>query len=484
MASNWVVVLFCGEMGLSSTDLEGISHFRTSRLNILCSEQKPECLLPLSLSPLLHHHLALFRECSLSHVIVVTQKNGAEKVEKCIQEFLREGVREGGEGEQEGEKEKRERKNIKMKIEMELVSPESCAADTLLTIEHKIPSEFLIFNWDVLLSPSVVRSMIDSHRINSALFTSLVLSPPPPKLDPKGKPQAPPFSFDSLKIPNRTSVPSIHHYFALDQERLLHVTPFEAGGEEEGSLRFSISKVLLRNFPLITLNRSYLDCTFYICHSKIIQFIRENVDKMPRRSFQMDILPQLVHQQFSSPILQDKEEECGSAETLLREMTHSPPSHSRVKCFLFVATKESHGFIGRLTSPQGYADVCRELANGSVPLFAPVGTRTDTNAVIAADVTVGNKVQIGAESAVGVGSSIGDDVIIRRSIIGKRCKIGPKVKLMNTIVMDDVVIDGASSLTNVIVCDGATLIGATLTNCIVTTQAKLTNKKSEKEVIQ
>ena len=164
------------------------------------------------------------------------------------------------------------------------MTPESCAADTLISIQEKVRSNlFMIFNWDVLLSPSVVTSMIDAHRMNSALFTSLLLAPPPPKSDSKGKaPQPPPFSFDSLRIPNRTSVPQIQHYFALDQDRLLHVTPFEAGGEEEGSLRFSISKVILRHFPRITINRSYLDCTFYICDAKVIQFIKENVDKMPR----------------------------------------------------------------------------------------------------------------------------------------------------------------------------------------------------------
>jgi NDP-sugar pyrophosphorylase family protein len=198
---------------------------------------------------------------------------------------------------------------------------------------------------------------------------------------------------------------------------------------------------------------------------------------------QMDIFPQLVKQQFSSPILQDKEDDVTATDSLLKEMVHSPPSHSKVKCFVFVASKESHGFIGRIVSPQGYADVCRELAGGSVPLFAPVGTRNDTNAIIAADVTIGNKVQIGSESAVGTATSIADDVVIRRSIIGKRCKIGPKVKLMNSIVMDDVVIDGGSSLTNVIVCDSASLIGATLTNCIVTADGKVVNRKAEKEVI-
>ena len=198
----------------------------------------------------------------------------------------------------------------------------------------------------------------------------------------------------------------------------------------------------------------------------------------------MDILPLLVQQQFSSPILQESEETDGSAHRLLKEMCHVPPSNSKVKCFVLVATKESHGYIGRMTSLQGYADVCRDLASGAVPIFAPIGKRTDTNAILGSDVTIGNKVQIGSESAVGCGTTIGDEAIIRRTTIGKGCNIGAKVKLMNSIVMDGVTIDGVSSLTNVIVCDSASLTGVTLSNCIVEAHVKVANKKAEKEVIQ
>jgi hypothetical protein len=279
MSGEWVAVLFCGELGLSSTDTDGLPHCRSSRLHLLCSPSTPSSLLPLSLSPLLHHHLALFRHCSLSRVIVVVPKKEAELVDRSIKDFLAAGEKENEKEEKEKEKEEKG-----MKVEMEVVGSDSCAADTLLGLEGRIGGgHFVIFNWDVLVSPSVVSAMIDHHRTRDALFTSLLLSPPPPhKHDPKAKPPPPPFSFDSLKVPNRTTVPPIHHYFALDQDRLLHVTPFEAGGEEEGSLRISISKVILRHFPSVTLNRSYLDCTLYICSNKVIQFIRENVDKMPR----------------------------------------------------------------------------------------------------------------------------------------------------------------------------------------------------------
>jgi len=49
--------------------------------------------------------------------------------------------------------------------------------------------------------------------------------------------------------------------------------------------------------------------------------------------------------------------------------------------------------------------------------------------------------QVGPESMIGEGSKIGERCSVKKSSVGAHCIVGKNVKLVNTVVMDYVVIE-------------------------------------------
>mmetsp|Transcript_36212 Transcript_36212/g.56730 ORF Transcript_36212/g.56730 Transcript_36212/m.56730 type:complete len:509 (-) Transcript_36212:36-1562(-) len=482
------VVVFSGEMGLASTDGEGS---KASRLFSLCENRIPECLLPVCGQPILGHQLSLLAEVGLVDIIVV----GHDWSVDLIRKFVSEKAKEGG-------------KVSDLNVDVVTVPPHYCAADTLFLLKPKLDSDFLILNWDILFDPNLLHSLVDKHRIHSSILTCLFLQQETEKKEEKkgGKGAAPKkgghqpaWSFDNLKngVPFRSIPPRISHFFGVDGDRLLVAVPSEGAGgkgDEASSVRFTITKTMLRRFPDITVSRTLVDATVYLCGPQVLEFISANIDGMIKRTFQADVLPWVVKRQFTDPIFHVPDP-LTQTEQLLRDMMDisggnkdgknkavgNLGSPSGAKCFALIARGKSHGFISRVNSLQTLVEMNREVAHLSSSFFHPRGEKTPQNYFVGVGVEIGNKPQLGAESVIGDGSQVGDEGMIRRSIIGKNCKIGPKVKVVNSFVMDDVVLEGNTSISNTIVCSGAQLVSCTLNKAMVGYHVKLEKEKMEEE---
>ena len=57
----------------------------------------------------------------------------------------------------------------------------------------------------------------------------------------------------------------------------------------------------------------------------------------------------------------------------------------------------------------------------------------------------------------GKGSKVGEKCTVKRSVIGTGCTIGNHVKLLNSVLMDRVVVDEGCVVQNCILCSGSHL---------------------------
>jgi hypothetical protein len=258
-----LVVLFGADIGVSSESSDSSHSLRVSRLFAVCENQLPECLVPVCGRPLLYYQLQMLKASSLYDVLLFAHDWSVVKIKQSIETFLTEDP------------------SLKiMNVKVHSVPLHYFAVETLLHLQPRPLSDFIILNWDVLLEPTLIATLIDSHRRRSAVITSLLYQHTTPSdLKTKGtaeaKAKAAPFSFDTLKFPYRSMVPVYKHYFALDGEKLLSALPFEAA-EDEKNLKFRLSKAILHRHPHITICRGLSDCTFYICSADVITFIEEN----------------------------------------------------------------------------------------------------------------------------------------------------------------------------------------------------------------
>ena len=292
-STNMKVVVFSAEMGLASSDGEGS---KASRLFSLCENRIPECLLPVAGEPILGHQLSLLAEVGLVDIIVVSHKWCADLIRGFVAQKTSD--KDGG-------------KVSNLSVEVVTVEPHFCAADTLLLLKPKLDSDFLILNWDILFDPNLLHSLVDKHRIKSSVLTCLFLQQESEKKEKepkgkggKGKGHQPTWSFDSLKngLPFRSIPPRISHYFGLDGDRLLVAVPCEGAGgkaDEASSVRFSITKTMLKRFPDITVSRTLADATVYVCSQQVLEFVSANIEGMHRRTFQTDVLPKVCFFFFS-----------------------------------------------------------------------------------------------------------------------------------------------------------------------------------------
>ena len=72
-------------------------------------------------------------------------------------------------------------------------------------------------------------------------------------------------------------------------------------------------------------------------------------------------------------------------------------------------------------------------------------------------VQIGSKTTVASACMVGRGSSLGDKCSVKRSVLGANCRLGSNVKIINSVLMDSVVVDDSCHVQNSIVCSGAHL---------------------------
>ena len=72
-------------------------------------------------------------------------------------------------------------------------------------------------------------------------------------------------------------------------------------------------------------------------------------------------------------------------------------------------------------------------------------------------VQLGSKTTVASACMVGRGSSLGDKCSVKRSVLGANCRLGANVKIINSVLMDGIVVDDGCHVQNSIVCSGAHL---------------------------
>jgi ADP-glucose pyrophosphorylase len=60
---------------------------------------------------------------------------------------------------------------------------------------------------------------------------------------------------------------------------------------------------------------------------------------------------------------------------------------------------------------------------------------------IASTAEISTKTQVGPDSMVGDGSKVGDRCSVKKSVIGSHCTIGKNVKIVNSVIMDYVIVE-------------------------------------------
>ena len=70
-------------------------------------------------------------------------------------------------------------------------------------------------------------------------------------------------------------------------------------------------------------------------------------------------------------------------------------------------------------------------------------------------VTVAPRSTIAAGCMIGKGGKIGERCTIKRSVLGTNCSLGSNVKLINSVLMDRVVVEDGCTVQNCILCSGS-----------------------------
>ncbi len=72
-------------------------------------------------------------------------------------------------------------------------------------------------------------------------------------------------------------------------------------------------------------------------------------------------------------------------------------------------------------------------------------------------VQMGAKTTVASACMVGRGSTLGDKCSVKRSVLGSNCQLGANVKIINSVLMDGVIVDDGCHVQNSIICGGAHL---------------------------
>ena len=203
---------------------------KQTRLSSLCDGKIPECLLPVGGKPLIYHQLSLLRAVGLEDVIIVTHEWSLPSIRTFVDlHFGDQKKKEEGSGKEE----QNEKENTRLNVEVVAVPRHYYATDALREIRGKIQNDFIILNWDVLLDPSLLHSLVDLHRTHSSLLSCLFIRPQQTvaqqlkekeaekkkaaqqQQQKKRQQQQQQWSFDQLKMPFMSVTTPVSHYIGI-----------------------------------------------------------------------------------------------------------------------------------------------------------------------------------------------------------------------------------------------------------------------------
>ena len=332
-------------------------------------------------------------------------------------------------------------------------------------------SDVLLVNCTSIIESRCFSELLMLHRRKQSKLTMLLAKQPPPPTDPGVQP--PPYDSDD-----------IYDTIGIDEDtgQLLF---FTAGIDVNSGV--SIPLTVLSSHVSggnISLHTDFKDVRAYMLSREVLDFVKKS-KKEDFPSFASDVIPFFIRCQFfpedaaKLPHASKKKVEAkasaSAAEASARryniEFTEMDvcDSHlsrgvdvSDVKCFALVVDSSTVTCLRANTMIQ-YMLANKQIATGKSSIKP--WEAQDKDRFISSGAQIDPKTQVGADCVIG-DSSIGEKCGIRKSIIGKNCSIHPGAKVVNSVLMDDVVVMEGASITDSILCNGVHIDAkVTIKNC-------------------
>jgi len=327
-----------------------------------------------------------------------------------------------------------EKYGLSIKLEVVAISREEelGTADSLRKVSDKLTgSDLLVVSGDLILEPDQLREFIDLHRLKSAALTTF-LGPSPP--------------LKGLVVPGSKSTKHKRERdlvgLAGDQICLLSA---EADVEE----RLQVPRKVCALHPRVTVLSGLQDCHLYIMKRWILDYITANRNISTVKG---ELLPALVSYQFGS----SRRSEYPSIEDFLPPKNISETqSKTRYQCFAYQSPNSSVCLRVNTVPVYWFANqgiVAPLLEKAGVLSFAPKAQ-------------VGERAQL-SEASFGKNTVIANKTSLTKVHLGKGCKIEEKVRIINSVIMDHVIVASGSVIEDSIISDGSHVCGK-IKNCLV-----------------
>ncbi|XP_012667802.1 translation initiation factor eIF-2B subunit gamma isoform X2 [Otolemur garnettii] len=271
----------------------------------------------------------------------------------------------------------------------------------------------------------------------------------------------------------------------------------EADLDEELVIKGSI----LHKHPRIRFHTGLVDAHLYCLKKYVVDFVMENKSITSIRS---ELIPYLVRKQFSSPSVQQRQEE--KEEDLKKKdlksldiysfikedntLTLAPYDacwnvcrgdrredsiRSQVNCYVHIM---KDGLCSRVNTLGLYME-----ANRQVPKLLSVLCPEES--LIHSSAQIVSKHLVGVDSLIGPDTQVGEKSSIKHSVIGSACLIRDRVTITSCLLMNSVTVEEGSNIQGSIVCNNAVIEkGADIKNCLIGSGQRIEAKaKRMNEVI-
>ncbi|TPX58627.1 hypothetical protein PhCBS80983_g03008 [Powellomyces hirtus] len=402
----------------------------------------PKAALPVAGKPMIHYQLAWLEAAKVQSVLVLCPQGSKNEIQAQLQKYA---------GSSDA-----------LKFKLICTNHGEGTADALRQIHDEIKSDFIVMSCDVI-TDLPAHHLIDLHRIHAPAVTTLM--------------------YESMQVEG--AAPSkgdgYAEYIGIDMEkgRLVFAAP-------QDTMRFQ--PPMLRKFPRVRMYTNLRDSHVYIFQRWVLDVI---VNDTTISSIRKDLIQRLLRSQYSEtariklgindfitsepdPFYQASllsttnsrgtkqllklkprkggderesvtEEASGTEETGGKEEkdVKEDPATKEVVCATVICRD---AFCARANTIGSYGEINRQRAQ--VARAAQSATTTDIKA---------KQAQIGPDSII-ESEQIGERCSVKKSVIGKHCTIGKNVKIVNSIIMDHVVIEDFVKLDKCVVSMNAQIL--------------------------
>ncbi|XP_055534379.1 translation initiation factor eIF-2B subunit gamma [Wyeomyia smithii] len=404
-------------------------------------EERPKCLLPIGIYPLIWYTLKMLQTHGFTEAIVLVLEN--EKIE--IQQRL-------------------EKTQLKLKIDFCSISGDSDVgtADALRQIVERIKTDFVLLSCDTIMEFSLYHVLKSFRKHNATIVSLLVHS------DDQD------FVIPGPKMKNKLEL----DLFGIcpTSKRLVFM-----GSASDFENIFKLPGHLLRQHESVELCSGLLDAHVYVMKKWMIDYIEASSNIS---SLKGELLPYILKRQLYTS-LNSQQTQMDKAISEINMITKSndifrlisnseidkkmsdssifnqePPfGNNLLGCYAVTAPKNTFGV--RVNTLSAFYLANRQIYNVfSSIVDSPVTTLIAPNCDI-------NSNQV-SKTAVGEQTVIHEKTSITSSTIGANCVIKPKVLILTSILMDNVIVEESVVIENCILSDNSIIkSGSILRNCLI-----------------